>query len=142
MIVVDASLAVKWFLTEPDSNLALDLLERAEPDLCGPHFLGQEVCRALVAAANARRVEAVTARSAIRVWLARIESGQMPLHPVDWRMVQRATNIAIDLGHPLADCIYLALAIELDCELATCDAKFQAKASAVYPRVRLLSDFN
>jgi predicted nucleic acid-binding protein len=57
-------------------------------------------------------------------------------------LVAEAAGIALRLGHPLADCLYLALAIELDCDLATCDAKFQARASSAYPRVQLLSEFN
>ena len=101
-----------------------------------------EVSRALVAAANARRIDISTARAAIAIWLESIANEAVTLHPSDPRLIQRGVDIALDLGHPLADCIYLALAIELDCDLATCDAKFQAKATSLYPRVKLLSDFS
>ena len=47
---------------------------------------------------------------------------------------------AIDLGHPLKDCIYLALAMELGCELVTCDARFAAKAKGVWAGVRVLGE--
>jgi predicted nucleic acid-binding protein len=50
----------------------------------------------------------------------------------------RATNLAIDLGHPLKDCIYLALAMELGCDLVTADARFAAKAREVWAGVRVL----
>ena len=44
------------------------------------------------------------------------------------------------LGHPVRDCVYLALAMEFGGELATCDAKFSAKAQTIYPKVKLLAD--
>jgi predicted nucleic acid-binding protein len=46
--------------------------------------------------------------------------------------------LAIDIGHPLKDCVYLVLAMELDCELVTCDARFAKKAKSVWGRVRVL----
>ena len=57
-------------------------------------------------------------------------------------LVNDAASIAMTIGHPLADCIYLALAVELDCALATCDAKFQTKAIGHFSQVKLLGDFN
>lgn len=54
MIVVDASLATKWFVHEAYSDQAEALLLDRERELCGPDILAAEVCRALVAAANFR----------------------------------------------------------------------------------------
>jgi predicted nucleic acid-binding protein len=142
MIVVDASLAVKWFLAEPDSEGALAFLDRHRRALCGPDLLAIEVCRALVTAANTRRVSAEAAKVRIAAWLSRLKQDELRLYHADATRLQRATDLALDLGHPLADCLYLALAIELECELATCDAKFQAKAAPIYPRVKLLSEFS
>lgn len=45
------------------------------------------------------------------------------------------------LGHPVKDCLYLALAMELRCDVATRDAKFIARARKIYPAVRHLSDY-
>jgi predicted nucleic acid-binding protein len=50
-----------------------------------------------------------------------------------------ALKLALELNHPLQDCIYLALAERFDAPLVTADEKFAAKAHARYPRVRLLS---
>ena len=56
-------------------------------------------------------------------------------------MLHRAALIALTLGHPLADCIYLSLARELRCGLATCDGKFVERAVRLYPEIRLLEDY-
>jgi predicted nucleic acid-binding protein len=45
------------------------------------------------------------------------------------------------MSHPIKDCIYLALAMEQDRELATCDHRFQKRAVALYPKVKLLRDY-
>lgn len=142
MIVVDASLATKWFLNELDSEQSRNFLNRMRGQLCGPDVLALEVSRALVAAANGRRVDARDVRSAIDLWLRKVSVEALTLYPVARDMIQRSADIALQLGHPLTDCVYLTLAIDLDCDLATCDAKFQAKASPIYPRVKLLAEFN
>lgn len=63
------------------------------------------------------------------------------LRPTDPEQVEIAAEIAMQIGHPTKDCVYLALAMEYDCELVTCDAKFAAKARAVHSAVRLLADY-
>ena len=141
MIVVDASLAVKWRLSEPDSPAALAFLEFREGQLCGPDLLAVEVCRALVTAANGQRIHAARARVAISEWLNAIDRGEIPIYPLDSRLIERGADIALEIGHPLGDCLYLALALDLGAELVTCDAKFAAKARPVYPIVRLLDDY-
>ena len=142
MIVVDASLGAKWFLNERDSDRARSFLREHSGQICGPDMLAIEVSRALVAAANARRIGKDTARAAMSIWLESVDSEALILYPTTSMLIQRSVDIALDIGHPLADCLYLALAIDLDCDLATCDAKFQAKAAAAHSRVKLLADFN
>jgi predicted nucleic acid-binding protein len=58
----------------------------------------------------------------------------------DNQALASAASTAIDIGHPLKDCIYLILAMELDCELMTCDARFAKKARDVWDRVRVLGE--
>jgi predicted nucleic acid-binding protein len=69
------------------------------------------------------------------------DHGGIALQRLTTDRVARAARIALELGHPLADCVYLALAIELDCDLATCDAKFHAKSAVRYPRTRMLAEY-
>lgn len=137
MIVVDASLATKWLLVEADSDAALGFLKTYEARVCAPDLLALEVSRALVTAANMRRIENVQARGLLQTWLHTVAEERIALHPT-LRYLGRGADIALDLGHPLPDCIYLAMAIELDCPLATADRKFAEKATPVYDRIELV----
>ena len=139
MIVVDASIAAKWFLDEKQSDVAYVFLSLFDGELCGPDLLGVEVCWAIVAAANARRVTGAQARAAVERWLDPIEEGDIPLYPTDGRAMRVAVNLAIELGHPLKDCIYLALADRLGCPLVTADVKFRNRV-ADPARVKLLEE--
>lgn len=141
MIVVDASLATKWFLKEADSPAALTFLAANHGEIVGPDLLCVEVCSALVAASNMGRIAKPAARMKIAEWLQALDRGNVPLRALDTRILERGADIALALGHPLADCLYLALALETGADLATCDAKFAAKARITYPSIKLLSDY-
>ena len=137
VIVVDASLAVKWFLPEPGAEAAAALLLEQD-EIAGPDMLAVEVHATLVRGANMVKSNRVEAETAIRRFQAMIESGDVTLIRSLPKQIERSANIAVNLGHPLKDCIYLVLAMEMDCELVTCDARFAEKAKGVWARVRVL----
>ena len=58
MIVVDASLAVKWFLTEAGSDAASAVLAMRARSLAAPDLIIVEVAAALVRRANMDKREA------------------------------------------------------------------------------------
>jgi predicted nucleic acid-binding protein len=139
MIVVDASLATKWFLRETESDTALRFLNEHDKILNGPDLLLTEVSGAIVRRANMDKTFGTIALDALREWhsvWATIEA-----HRINAKSAERASLLAMTLGHPLPDCVYLQLAIELGCDLATCDAKFRNRAIAIHPRVRLLEEY-
>lgn len=138
MIVIDASIAVKWFIEEQDSDLAKQLLLEEQGNLCIPDIFVIEVSATLVREANANKGDGDVFRTGLHHLIDMIDRQALVLERRSPGHIADAGYLAIDLGHPLEDCIYLALAIELDCELATCDAKFAAKARAVWDRVRVL----
>lgn len=139
MIVVDASIAVKWFIDEPDSAVADDFLTQYEGELAAPSFLVIEVSRALVAAINARRIARDAGRTAITAWLSVVDAGHIVLFEADRAIVDRSVEIALALGHPLPDCLYLALALDLKCDLATADRIFARRASSRYDNIKLIA---
>lgn len=141
MIVIDASLATKWFLMEAESSAADAFLADHEADgICGPDLLAIEVSRAIVAAVNARRIDPTAGRDAVAAWLESIDAGRIEVYRSTSDAIARSVAVALRLGHPLSDCIYLTLAMDRGLDLVTCDAKFQRKTIAVYPRVRLLGE--
>ena len=101
-----------------------------------------EVSSAIVRRANAREMSRNDASGRLAEWIALWGRGPFAKYRLTAELVGEASQIALALGHPLADCPYPALAIELHCELATCDAKFQMRAAPLYPRVKLLADFS
>jgi len=46
-------------------------------------------------------------------------------------LLSRATNLAIEIGHPVYDCLYLALAVETNAPLATADRRLRRAAAGV-----------
>lgn len=141
MIVVDASLATKWLFLEEDSDRALSFLARNGHELHGPDLLLTEVAGAIIRRANFDK-DAERARHAVAEWRRMWDDGHLTAHRPTTDRVQAAAALGLRLGHPLADCMYLQLAIELGCELATCDGKFAARARRDDDRVRLLREYD
>ena len=139
-IVVDASLAVKWFLDEADSDLADAFLVRNTGQMAVPPLFDIEVAATLVREANANKPHASVMRAAIARLVEFLSDGTIVVHPQPPAQLERAAALAIDLGHPLKDCVYLALAMNLECGMITCDARFAEKARGIWAGVRVLGD--
>lgn len=114
-VVVDASIAVKWFAQEPDSDLA-DGLIAEDRTLVAPDIMPVE-------AANA--------------WWKKVRRGEMDKADLEQAMVgllamglewipapslvERAATMAIDTGRTVYDCVYLVACAERGASLATAD---------------------
>jgi predicted nucleic acid-binding protein len=138
MIVIDASVGVKWFLNQTGWQAALDVLTNNFGTIAAPDLFGIEVSSALVREANMHKDIIPDMQGAIGQLASLIDSLAIEQFATTAEALKSAANLAIDLGHPLKDCLYLALAMELDCELVTCDARFAEKAKVVWNRVRVL----
>ena len=137
-LIVDASLMFKTFVAEAQSDAAAAFFHIYRDTLDAPDLLLVELGNSLVRLVNMRelqRAEAERGIAALSVW----ERFGIRLHRVTPDLATDAARLAIDLGHPIADCVYLALADRLGCPLATCDVKFRDRV-ADPARVRLLSE--
>ena len=119
-VVVDASVAVKWFVPETHSEAAARLLEPrlflSAPDLIGPEFvntLWKKVWRRELAAAEAAEI--------VRAFPA----AGIEIHP-SGELLSAALELAGVLDRTVYDCLYLALAVAQNATLVTADAKFHA----------------
>lgn len=140
MIVIDASVAVKWFAEEPFSPEARQLLDEERGELVFPDVFVIEVATTLVRIANVIKASRSESEDSLLRLLDLIDSGAiLRLETLPEQTIAAAT-LALDLGHPLKDCIYLALAMELGCDLLTCDTRFAAKAKGVWAGVRVLGE--
>lgn len=138
MIVVDASLAAKTVLRELGSDAAHRFHDKHMDALNAPDLLLSEVTSAIVRRANEREFSNEEALANLAGWVRAWRNGLYTSHRLTDRRAAAAGMLAIGLGHPLADCIYLALAIEFGCPLATCDRKFAAKARPSYAHIDLI----
>ncbi len=138
MIVVDASLALKWYFDETHSDEAGAWLVENEGDIVVPHVFLIEVLGALVRRTNIDKKLRRDSEISIARFVALFDERLIRVANTNPQQMAQAANHALDLGHPLKDSIYLALAMELGCDLVTCDARFAAKAKGVWAGVRLL----
>ena len=140
MIVVDASVAVKWFVPEILSVAAERLLIERPGELIAPDFFAIEVCAALVREANRDKTNRHGAEAALVTFDEMLQDEEVRLHQTTLPHLFKGAGIAISIGHPLKDCIYLALAMERECPLVTADVKFAEKATQVWAAVKILGE--
>jgi predicted nucleic acid-binding protein len=132
-LVVDSSVAIKWFVEEPGSEEALALFQH---HLHAPELLIAECANVLWK--KARRNELTTEEASLCArLLQRADIDLSPMRP----LLESATRLSVALDHPAYDCFYLALAESLSCDLVTADARLVAKvlATSGRPNVRVLA---
>jgi len=116
-LVIDANVAIKWFVTENLHAEARRFLEGGD-DLHAQDFLVVELAN--VAWKKAKRQE-ITRQQAEQISTACLDG--IPLLHDSSSLVERATRIALDLDHPVYDCIYIACAEAIGGILVTADEK-------------------
>ena len=131
-LVVDASVAAKWVLPEPDSSQAERLRQSGEA-LIAPTLVLAEIGNAVWKRAIRGELTAADAESAVRL-AAVLFSSLLPME----QLAIRANALAIGLRHPIYDCFYLALAEREDATLVTADARLIVAAKKARVRVRPL----
>jgi predicted nucleic acid-binding protein len=115
MWVVDASVALKWVIDEEGSEAAGEL---AGDPLSAPSLLLAECANALWAKAQRREVTPQEVFERLDL----LRSAPVLLVPIG-DLVEDATRLAIDLGNPVYDCLYLALAMRQGARLVTADRR-------------------
>lgn len=124
-LVVDASVAVKWFLPDPASEperaaALLRAVQRRQVTLLQPvHWLAE------VAAVVTRLRPAIAERA-----LALLDALELPVAD-DIALYQRASRIAGQLELHLFDTLYHAVALEHDRILVTADEAYARKAQGL-----------
>jgi predicted nucleic acid-binding protein len=117
--VIDASVAVKWLVTEAFSEEAASLLD-TDLTLIAPELLFAEAANALWAMQRRGDIGKADFAEAIDVLRA------APIAvPVTMRqLAASAGRLAVDLQHPVYDCFYLALAVQEQYPVVTADRRF------------------
>lgn len=123
-VVVDASVAIKWAVAEPGSDLAAGLLDGRS--LHAPPLMRIEAANALWAMGRRGVLTPDEADDA----LAALTRVPLAPGPPGFDPVPRAVRLARLLDHPVYDCVYLSLAVELGTPVVTADRRFVSAAGA------------
>ena len=123
VLVVDASVALKWLQPEVDSAAAIALIGRRS--LAAPELMTVEAANALATRVRRRELSPLEARTS----LTDLYGIQIDF-VADHHLVPAALSLAADLEHPVYDCLYLALALERSAIAVTADRRFAAAVKA------------
>lgn len=139
-IVLDTSVALKWFLAdEPDRPQALALREAivnhaVEPIV--PSHMPLELAAGLVAAVRRGRLTADRLEPALDAF------GQFAIPSLDAAsIVERSAGLALSLGVSVYDASFIVAASVARAPLVTADRTLKEKAAAAGHDVIALSDF-
>lgn len=137
MIVVDASVAVKWFVPEDSSEEAAALL-KTNQKLLAPELIRIEVAAALTRRLRMEELDENMTQLLLGDWRDYLARQAVSLQPTVTDF-DAATQLSITLNHQLQDCTYLAVANRLNVSLLTADKKFFDKANVAGHSVELLA---
>lgn len=119
--VIDTSVVVKWAVEEPGSEIARELIGDA---FIAPDLLQAELAHALSRRSRAGEftaMHALASQALIESAVAFVQTGPFS---------RRALELSLELGHPAADCFFLAVAEAGELVFLTADKAFVAKCRA------------
>ncbi|MFZ5675802.1 MAG: type II toxin-antitoxin system VapC family toxin [Pseudomonadota bacterium] len=134
--VVDANVAIKWFVRQPDSPQAHAVVAAGDT-LLAPDLIVPEVANALWRHLKVGEIEldrAIVAMDDLPRLLNEIVSSAS--------LSKIALHMAEALNHAVYDCLYAALAIDRSATFITADRRFAEKlrASRRLTRIKLLDE--
>jgi predicted nucleic acid-binding protein len=120
-LVIDASVAVKWFVSEHDSEKAEEV-SASGYSLLAPRLILIEVANALARKAMQKAIAPSDAAEYVRA-LPQFFAGLLNVDD----LIDSALQNACRYQHPIYDFIYLEAARRRDTQMLTADQKFLAK---------------
>jgi len=120
-LVIDASVAVKWFVSEEASDKA-DEVSASAYTLLAPRLIMTEVANALARKAIQKLITPLEAEEYVRA-LPQFLAGLLDVDD----LIEPALQNSCRHNHPIYDFIYLEAARRRDTKMLTADQKFMAK---------------
>lgn len=139
-LVVDTSVAVKWFLDEPYASRALDVrraLEQGTYRLVIPDLALAEFANTIWKQVRRHGLEASHGELWVAAFLA-LPMDVVPSHAV----LVPAFRIACTVGRAVYDALFLALSEEAGADMVTADEQLYQAAHAQFPRLRWLASWD
>jgi predicted nucleic acid-binding protein len=136
-LVIDASVAVKWFVTEESSEKA-DEVSASDYSLLAPRLIMAEVANALARKAMQKLITPLEAAEYVRT-LPQFFTGLIDIED----LIEPALQNACSYMHPIYDFVYLEAARRRNTRMLTADQKFLArvKGTSLAKFVILLSEW-
>jgi predicted nucleic acid-binding protein len=134
LVVIDASVAAKWFLPEDKEPLAeqafalLNRYDKQEVQFIVPEFFYVEIASAIWKAVRVGRVARAFGGQAIEL-LTQREFATVPSR----KLMDQAFQIATDYGRSVYDSLYVALAVQTNSQLITADERLANSLAARFP---------
>ena len=139
-IVIDASVAAKWFLDEPHSTEALDILKKVLDDelsLLAPDHIYAEIGNTLWKRTNAGTIVVSDAQDFIsdflRIKITLVSTADL---------LSDAYHLAIKYKRSVYDSLYLALSQREQCQFVTADEKLVNAVGPALSNVVLLANWS
>jgi predicted nucleic acid-binding protein len=120
-LVIDASVAVKWFVSEDASDKA-DEVSASDHTLLAPRLIMTEVANALARKAIQKLITPLEAVEYVRT-LPQFFAGLLEVDD----LIEPALQNACNYRHPIYDFVYLEAARRRDTKMLTADQKLIAK---------------
>jgi predicted nucleic acid-binding protein len=134
LVVVDASVAAKWFLPEAGEHFGdeafalLEKYDRDEVQFIVPDLFYVEIASAIWKATRLGRFPKAAGEEAL------LALTQREFHTVpSLKLLNRAFRIATDYQRTVYDCLYVALAVQSDTHLITADERLANALAAHFP---------
>ncbi len=138
MIVVDASVAAKWFLPENGTSAAQKLLS-GNQKLLAPALIRLEVAGAIVRAFGEDRMSETIARDCCQIWDQMLSDQMIQLIAND-ELHALAIKLAFEIRHSVQDCLYLAAGKAMKADVFTADKTLVDRGNKAVKNIRLLDD--
>lgn len=136
MIVVDASVAVKWFVPEVGEKAAQRLLNGGQA-MVAPALIRMEVTGGIMRHYREKRITESSARSACEDWKAMLAGGFIELID-DAELFDPALELAFKCNHKIAECLYIAAGKMMDYEIITADKPMLERGIKGFRRITML----
>ncbi len=131
-LIVDASIVIKWFVAENLRDEARQLIVQGH-DLYAPDLIVIELANIAWKKVLRKEIDANQARAIVAASL-----GGAPIRHQATDFVERGTEIALELGHPVYDCIYIACAEKLGSIFVTADTRLERSVQATQFATRVV----
>ena len=135
-IVIDGSVAAKWYFPESGHEEANRLLEArlaGEHDVLAPDLIVPELVNVLWKHVRRRECSNEAAEQILGFW-----ETDCPTLVASTHLASRAFELATALDHSVYDCLYLALALGIEGQLVTADRELARAARSVSAQVELI----